>query len=306
VVSGGRHPLLGVRARWELFGRGTDSVVRIELAQGRVTTTPLPPLSSSGPITFIATSTGAMVRPLDAVPGYAIPDGKPAAELPGPLDATGPVLPGPDLGHVWIPRADGAQTVAGMALVGLDGRLAGVSVHFPANSAGFAPPDGAGYMTVYAPGGVYDIRPGFIHRITTGAVLATGPTGWLTLECDEVLRCSMAVIDRSTFARRSLTGSTTANASGVISPDGRMAAIYTEEPGPNGAVHLIDLSTGADHPLGVSATGDDGTFVWSPDSRWLFVAGTDFRLHAFDATGKDHDLGVGLPALNQLAVRPAP
>jgi hypothetical protein len=306
VVSGAGHPLLGVTAVWELFGRGPYSVVRIELAQGRVTTTPLPTLSSSGPVTFLATSTAAVVRPVDAVPGYAVRDGKPAVELPGPLDATGPVLPGPDPAHLWVPQADGVQPVAGMTLVGLDGRRAGVSVHFPANSAGYAGPDGAGYMNVYAPGGVYNMRPGFIHRITTGALLAVGPSGWLTLECDEVLRCSMAVVDRSTFGRRSLPGSTAANASGVISPDGRMAAMYVDESGGTGHLHLIDLSTGADHPLGITATSTDGSFVWSPDSRWLFMAGAELGLHAFDTAGKDHNLGVQLPPLYQLAVRPAP
>ncbi len=52
--------------------------------------------------------------------------------------------------------------------------------------------------------------------------------------------------------------------------------------------------------------GDD-TMAWSPDGRWLFVAGADGRLCPIDATtGQVHDLGVTLPPVTQVAVRPAP
>src|SRR5580700_2548825 len=84
------HPLLGVRARWELFGRGPGEVVRIQFARGRITWTAHPPLSSGGPVTFVTDAEGALVRPIDFVPGYLIPDGEPAREAPGALGAGGP------------------------------------------------------------------------------------------------------------------------------------------------------------------------------------------------------------------------
>lgn len=79
------HPLLGVRAGWELFGRGLGVVVRIEFARGRITRTTQPALASSGPVTFVADAEGALVRPIDFVPGYLIPDGQPARVAPGML-----------------------------------------------------------------------------------------------------------------------------------------------------------------------------------------------------------------------------
>jgi hypothetical protein len=46
--------------------------------------------------------------------------------------------------------------------------------------------------------------------------------------------------------------------------------------------------------------------VWSPDSRWLFVAGGGGRLFPIEAaTGDVHDLGVQVPPLSQVAIRPA-
>ncbi len=47
------RPVLGITAGWELFGRGPDSMVRIELAKGRLTRTAVPGLGSSGPVSFL-------------------------------------------------------------------------------------------------------------------------------------------------------------------------------------------------------------------------------------------------------------
>jgi len=46
--------------------------------------------------------------------------------------------------------------------------------------------------------------------------------------------------------------------------------------------------------------------VWAPDSRSLFVAGSDDRLRVVDAaTARVHDLDVTLPPMNQVAIREA-
>src|SRR5690242_14980040 len=47
-VTGVGRPLLGVRAGWELLGLGPGQVVRVRLAQARVTRTAFPGLLSSG------------------------------------------------------------------------------------------------------------------------------------------------------------------------------------------------------------------------------------------------------------------
>ncbi|MDQ2797774.1 MAG: hypothetical protein M3Y06_11535, partial [Actinomycetota bacterium] len=98
------HPLLGVRAGWELFARGDGVVIRIEPARGRITRTTVPGLRSDGPVSFVVGSNAAIVRPIDYVPGYLVPDGKPAREISASLSQVrdGPVFPGPDQNHVWI------------------------------------------------------------------------------------------------------------------------------------------------------------------------------------------------------------
>ncbi|HVX47497.1 MAG TPA: hypothetical protein VHC49_26650, partial [Mycobacteriales bacterium] len=46
-------PILGITGKWELFGRGADSVVRVQLAKGLITRTAVPLLSSSGGVSFL-------------------------------------------------------------------------------------------------------------------------------------------------------------------------------------------------------------------------------------------------------------
>lgn len=87
-------------------------------------------------------------------------------------------------------------------------------------------PDGAGYLIVYAAGGTYDLRPGSTRRITTGQLLAMGPTGWLTLECDDQLRCFTMAVDRNTWTHRVLGP--------MISTSGpRASSRQTAEPRPS-------------------------------------------------------------------------
>jgi hypothetical protein len=44
--------------------------------------------------------------------------------------------------------------------------------------------------------------------------------------------------------------------------------------------------------------------VWSPDSRWLFVAAASGRLIAIDAsTGRAEGLGVAVGPVDQVAIR---
>jgi hypothetical protein len=300
------HPLLGVTARWDLFGLGADGVVRIELSRGRITRTAVPPVDSSGPISFLAGPGTAIVRPLDAVAGYSVPDGRPALTLAGPLGGSGPALPGPDPAHLWVVVPSEGQMQA-MRLIGFDGRPTASSIALPPISGGNAAPDGAGYLMVYAAGGTYDLRPGSVRRITTGQLLAIGPTGWLALECDDQLHCFTVAIDRSTWARRVLGPViSTVGPPGLISPDGRAAAIVALDSTGAASVHVIDMSNGKDRGLAVWVRGNGDGMVWSPDGRWLFVAGTDARVHAIDHTGRDHDLGVRPLVLDELTIRAAP
>jgi len=302
------HPLLGVTAGWELFGRGTDTVVRIELAHGRVTRTVVDPPNSSGPVSFVVGRNWAVVRPLDAVPGVVVQDGQPPARAAGALGPNGPVYPGPDPDHLWAPGANGAPV---LNLVGPDGASTPMAIPLSDAMGGTAgaEPDGTGYLLVRGTGGAYLGKPDGLHRITTGDVLASGPTRWLTLECDDQHRCTPTVINRKTGARHALSMSLgdARVLTGLVSPDGAVAAIYENVAG-GVELHLVQLSNGDNRRLDLSLAQnpDVGSMVWSPDSRWLFVAGGGGRLFPIEAaTGDVHDLGVQLPPLAQLAIRPA-
>jgi hypothetical protein len=320
------HPLLGVHARWELFGRGPGVVVRIQFARGRITRTTHPALRSSGPVTFVTDAEGALVRPIDFVPGYLIPDGEPAREAPGALGAGGPVFPGPDPRHLWV---SSGTTDDRMMLAGVDGRRTGPSIAAPPQSSPIntpliAMPDQTGYLLFPGIGGVYDVRPSGASRVTTGTVLAVGPTRWLTVECNSHARCRPVVIDRSTGVRYPLSTrvplSTRLNGAvqstvGVISPDGATVAVLVGSP--QATIEIIDLATGAAHalPLRIDLSEVDmgwawETMVWSPDSRWLFVAARGDLDAVNQRTGQitnlSHTLGPTLPQLFQLSMRNVP
>jgi hypothetical protein len=308
-----RH-LLGVTARWELFGRGDDVVVRIQPALGRVTQTHLPYLQSTGPVAFLAVRDRVLIRPLDVAPGYEIRDGRPAGGLTGDLQAGGLLFPGPDPDHVWMVVGDAGRVE--LVLVRADDSRREQTLPLPSDAAQYSViADGAGSVLLYGIGGVYAIRPDGLHRITTGELLAAGPSGWLTVECDERYRCATVVQDRSGHAT-ALPGATLGSGNfggyippGVISPDGTRAAVFKRTQASAPVLDLLDLRSGARHRVNVDlGDGADGSAVtWSPDGRWLFVLDEAGRLRVVDpASGTVTELLPDLPHLVQLSIRPAP
>jgi hypothetical protein len=308
VASDVGHALLGATSGWELIGLGAEGVVRIQPAAGRITRTPLPPLNTTGPVSLVAGPNWTMVRPLDSVVGYLVPDGQPARELTGELSHGGPVAPGPDDSSVWIIKVTSSGPV--MTLIDTQGQPAGPTLAFPRDGGGQLTPDGTGYLIFEGIGGAYDVRPDGLRRITTGAVVAVGPTRWLALECDDAYRCTTVAIDRRTGARRTLSAPSQAyRPFGVISADGARAAFFTTDPAGLTVTHLVDIASGEDRvlPLPSQVNGDSSTLAWSPDGRWLFVASPTGTLYTVEAaTGQVRDLGVHLPPVSQIVVRPAP
>ena len=255
-----------------------------------------------------------------AVPGEASPE--PAREAPGALDAGGPVFPGPDPRHLWVSSSTSDDL---MVLVGMDGRRTGPSIaappqSSPINASFLAIPDQTGYLLFPGIGGVYDVRPSGTSRVTAGTVLAVGPTRWLAAECNSHARCRPVVIDRSTGVRYPLNTrvplSTRLNGAvpstvGVISPDGATVAVLLGSP--QARIEIIDLVTGASHalPLRIDLSEVDmgwawESMVWSPDSRWLFVAANGDLYAVNQRTGQitnlSHTLGPALPQLFQLSM----
>jgi WD40 repeat protein len=301
------HPLLATSAGWELFGRGDQVLVRIQPAAGRITRTTLPSLLSSGPVFLVAGADRVLIRPLDRVPGYVVPDGKPARQLPAVLGEEGPIFPGPTADQIWVRPSDDRQPV--LTLATLAGKRLPGFIPVPSESSPLeATGDGAGYLLFPGVGGVYDARPGSLHRISTGSLLAVGPTGWLALECDDQHRCQPVLIRRDGVRRTLHTLVPPDGTSGVISPNGETAAMTT--PGPNGTVglYLLDLGSGRRQVLDVSVNqiSDYGAVAFSPDGKWLFAVAADGSLAVIDPrTGSVSSLDAGLPPLSQLVIRPA-
>ncbi len=297
--------LLGVSASWELFGLGNGVLVRVELARGRITTTTLPALRSEGPVSLVVTADRALIRPFDVVPGYVVVDGQPAQPMSDGIARSGPMFPGPLPAQVWVPSDDDQRPR--MTLRDADGGALGRTIPLP----GTAPPeaDGLGYLLVPATGGVYRALPSGLQRITTGSLLAVGPTGWLVVDCDDQHRCRRTLIDGRTGDRRDLGAtSVEAAATGVLSPDGAIAVLPTLTNDGQVTLHRLDLATGVERPLDVAVNESiDATMTFSPDGRWLFVVGPDGQLTVVDArTGQGRRLPAVLPPLRQVTIRPAP
>jgi WD40-like Beta Propeller Repeat len=308
IVTALGHPLLNTTARWELFGRGPGVLVRIQPAAGRITRTAIPDLRSSGPVFLVAGPDQVMVRPLDNVPGYLVPDGRPARELDA-LVNQGPVFPGPDPTRLWLQPIFDTQPV--MELATFDGRNATAVIPIPEGSSPQeASSDGAGYLLFPGIGGVYDARPEGLSRITTGSLLATGPTGWLVVECDKAYRCQMVLIGRADGSRRIVPhGELNRDRRGVISPDGSTAAMTSTGPQGESKLYLLDLVSGRRRVPAVTLNPDayDGALAFSPDSSWLFAVTADGSVAVVDPrTAAVRALGISLPPLTQLVVRPAP
>jgi len=251
---------------------------------------------------------------LDFVPGFAINDGRNATDLTGALDHGGPLIPGPDAGHVWADTAaQGSPDV--MTLVDWQGRSTPTHFVVPAGwSAVGATSDGAGSVLLAAPdGATYQARPDGRRLVTAGTLLASGPTGYLVSECDAASKCRMSVLDRKTGTRKVLASSFTPylDGAGLISPDGKTAAVVDLASVGSSAVRLslVDLSSGVEHPLGadIGTPIRDSSMIWAPDSRRLFVATDTGRVAVVDrTTGQVGDLGLRLPVIEQLAIRPTP
>jgi hypothetical protein len=297
------HRLLGVRAGWQLFALGQQEMVRIQLARGRVTRTQIPLLMSSGPVSLLAGPHEAIIRPLDFVPGYLVPDGQKARTLRGVLSHGGMVFPGPRPGQVWT-------LISGRAvhLAGFDGGKLGAVIRLPAGDGWLVTSDDRGYLLIYRKDQVYDARPGVTRRITAGSVAAVGPTRWLAVHCRPRHRCSDVVIDPATGTHRHLGHRRIGSAvPGIISPDGSTAALLRGGAADPITVHLLNLNSGTDRAVPVHADRGlfaPGNMAWSPDSRWLFVIAVNGKLVAVSAsTGAVRGIGTALPPVIQLAVR---
>jgi hypothetical protein len=254
------------------------------------------------------------------VPGYVVPDGKPARLLSGALAHAGILLPGPTSTQQWL---------AGdyLSLVGPGGKAE--PAHFgpavPAEPQQNVVPDGRGDLVlVTTSGSVYDAGPGVLRPVNA-MLLAVGSRNWLGVICTDG-SCRNAVISVATGASRALPGTAVPTSSwqletlpggpwqwqplpGLTAPDGSTAALIVPGQGADQAsLELVSLSSGAAVrvPVQVGNGSSSESMAWSPDSRWLFVITASGQLAAVKpGTGQVYELGLGLSGLSQIVIRSA-
>jgi hypothetical protein len=305
------NPLLGIRQGWELLGLASDSVVTIQFAERRIIQTALPPPEGSGPVSFIVGPSSAIVRPLDDVPGYLVPEGQPAQPLTGILARGALLLPGPHPGQEW----DTASRPNSLVLVGADGRPTKTRITLPNASwpSEAAMSDGRGDVLVASDstGRQYDAGPHWLRPV--GILLtAVGPSRWLGMTC-VAGNCRNVVLNPVTGSQRKLPGPPVRLRTwpwpafpGSVAPDGLTAAVVTDSGSQQVALQQINLVSGAIRPIAVPVdeNASSQTMAWSPDSKWLFVLSSSGKLVAVNMrTGKVQSLAIPLPQLSQLTIR---
>jgi hypothetical protein len=313
------HRILGIRAGYELFGLDRSGVVGVQFARGQIIRTTLPSLQGDGIVSLVAARGEVLVRPLDRVPGYVVPDGKPARPLTGALAQGGTLLPGPTVTQQWLAGAS-------LALIGPDGTIEPTHLGISVAPAQQVISDGrGGVVLITASGTVYDAGPGVLRPVQE-LLLAIGSRNWLGVTCSEAA-CRYVVISAATGMSRALPGAEIPLGSwpleslpggpwpwqalpGLAAPDGSAAALIVSGQSPDqSSVELISLRSGVTAGVRVSVApgASSESLAWSPDSRWLFVITTSGELAAVDArTGQVHDLGLGVSGLSQIVIRPAP
>lgn len=283
-------------------------VVRLQFPSGRATATPLPTLGHSGPVSFVAAAHRVIVRPYEAVEGFAVVDDHGVTPLTELLAEGGVLLPAGnqsrwELRHLWLVQGTSIRLVDDQGVKPIS------AIPVP---PGFTVvgPDGAGEVLLAGPGGVYDANTVGLTRVTTGRVLAMGAPGWLVLDCGRYGRCVLALINRGGFSRARVAAATPRylrRTRGIISPDGRTAALLEPDPSTHTPrVHLLNLSTGRDHALPLHVkTRSPSSMAWSPDSQRLFVATGRVEI-VNPRTRRIRALHAAPPdvSLTQLAIRP--
>jgi hypothetical protein len=314
VVSELGGPLLG-GPRVDVFGLGAGGVIRVELATGRMTRTQLPPMPG-GNVSFVPVRDAVLVHVGDFGPVYVVPDGRLPQVAPAGLAGIGPLLPGPDPDHVWVVRGPGSP--AYLVLLDVRGEPTGTVAPLPAFGTTKPIADRTGFSLAKGVGGTYWAGPPGLRRVTTGAVVATGPTGWLVVECDDRDTCSGVLVTRG-GGRRPVDGVLEPSPPvgdlsvpfGALSPDGRSAAFYAQDRVRGRRLVVLDLVTGRRRRTALNLVDGPGPgrLAWTPDGRWLLAVDSSARILALDpATGGAAPLVPdtvvpAIPVVQEVAIR---
>ncbi len=294
---------------FDLVGWSDDGkVVQIDLDGSVVTAHAGHPLASGAPVTVDADNTGVSVLSWDNVDGFRLQFG----ESPEPIDGDrflGYLFPGPVAGTLWRSGDGGFSDHVAFDLVDARGGELGWSIEV--DNAYVLGSDGNGALLVDAGGGVYAAVPAGATRVTTGDLLASGPTTLYARECDEVLACQVVRVDRANGERTPVSHPAVVGAPGFqnpgvtgssVSPDGGVVFVQAASNGLGWSI--VDVVSG----LSVEAPGpqDASSVVWSADSRFaVYLSGG--RLRLYDRAAGSLTVLSDLPSLRGFtAVRPLP
>ncbi len=279
-----------------------DDVIEIDVDAGTVVAQPGPPLAA-GPVRLFADDAGVTLASTVDSPGFRLDDGAVPVPIEGDLIG-GFVLPGPVAGTLWRDRTGGGDGRVAFDLIDVRGAPLGPTVELEEVSA--LGSDGNGLLLLVAIGGFYSVSPAGAVRLTTGGLLASGPTAVYARECDEVLACGVVRVDRATGERRPiddpvLVGApfqTDADLAGsTVSPDGDVAFVRTSRNGLSWS--FVDLAAGTAVPA--PGPQKSTSLVWSADGRFAAYLSGD-RLQVFDRDAATLTPLTGLPAIRAFAV----
>lgn len=307
TATRGAGPLAPQIPAGTLYSRSAGSVYAIDARTGTVTRTGRTYLpAETDRVSMVPTRGGIILRPDQDGPGLLVEDGRRPVELTDSLRDARQALPGPP-GQLWAVTIDAQDfQVSTAALVDGRGRRVGPSVTMTGSFAS----DGNGGLLLSDIGGVWQVYPGPVHRITTGLVSSVGSQSYRLLECDDQHHCTETLLDRSSGHRTPLQPAVRSGLSaGLISPNSEFEVRLSG--GPDGTittavVRLGDQQTLRTWPASTTsyANFEAGSTWLSP--RWLALLDRD-QLVLYD-TDRDKILRPELPTVEgllQLAWRPS-
>jgi hypothetical protein len=289
---------------WVLFARSESTLYRIDLRTGRVTPTVGASVGANTVVSMVAGPHEVIIADSDSGTEVVVPDGRPAQYRAASPNARHRFFPG-TRGLTWVQSLDEGAP-GSVVLVDSDNRTRSRPVEL---GGAWIQSDGAGGLLLNDVGGVYELRGSTPHRLTTGTLTAAGPSHYLFISCDDSHVCGSYLYDRAArTSRRVGPANTISLPTGLLSPDGHLAALIRWQ-GPNPPVlDVTDLRTGTTRVVpgqfdsrygGEPAT----SLAWTPDSRWLITL-LDGRIEILDTTtGRVRSSSSAMPTVVQLVLR---
>jgi hypothetical protein len=288
-----------------LFALSKTSIFRIDLDTGRVRRIGGTTVGDNGVISLIAGPDRVLVSTAETGSGTVIEDGRPGRPLPRLLLQRSQLYPGPP-GLLWAQSRteEGPGTIT---LVDFDGEPQQPPILL---GGGWPQPDSRGNVLVSDVGGVFETDGSRLRRVTTGVVAGVGENHYLLVECNRKHRCTRTLLERDSGKRHRLAEVDTASiATGILSPDGRYAALVQWRGAEPPQLRVDDLKAQSSHPVRGAVEqqyGPDSSsnLAFTADGRWLIML-LDGRITVMDTrTGKTRSTANRLPALLELALRP--